>query len=255
MKRFFALGIVCMSLFACQSTTQTTSGTDYLARYDARNQPEGSGDIEDALRRIASVEPTLTFPARIGLARIDGGRLSGIPAEEAEAWRAIGARLGSSYGEFVPVSPMVASMAASGVGGVTDGVRQGTVNQIRMGAARQHLDAVLVYETYSKTSTKSNLLSMGDLTIIGGYVLPSKSSQAEGVATAMLIDVMQGYPYGTVSTAVDKESSLSSRWGWGSDDKQDMGEAVRTRAAVKLSGEVEQMIRTLRVQLERKESL
>lgn len=249
MKRLFALGLVCVSLFACKSTTQTTSGTEYLRRYDARNQTAGTAGIEDTLRRIASVEPTLTFPARIGLARIDGGHLSGIPAEEADAWRALGASLGPSYGEFVPVSPMVASMAAAGV---ADGMRQGTINQIRMGAARQHLDAVLVYETYSKTSTKSNLLAMGDLTIIGGYVLPSRTSEAEGVATALLIDVMQGYPYGTVSVSVDKESAVASRWGWGSDDKQTMGEAIRSKAAVKLVPEVERMMRRLRAELEQK---
>lgn len=254
MKKILSFVSIIICLAGCQSTTQTTSGQAYLAKHPVTPSGKEEASFEDQLRKAASVEPTLTFPARIGLARIDGGRLIAVPANEADAWIALRDKLGKNFGEFVPLSPLVAHMVESSV--VSDRKNIGDVmNEIRLGAARQHLDAVLVYEVYTKTDTNSNILSIADLTIVGGFLLPSKTTEAQGFADAMLIDVMQGYPYGTVSTTVDKEDVVSSRWGWGSDSaKAELNDHIKQEAAIKLSYEVDNMLHKLASELAEKQA-
>jgi len=75
-----------------------------------------SSDIDQRVREVANVEPILRFPARIGLARIgiENSRPTLIPppAEEAKAWVDLAEDLGPEYGEFVPISPLIAAMLA-----------------------------------------------------------------------------------------------------------------------------------------------
>jgi hypothetical protein len=252
MKRLgFILGL-CLCLTACETTTQTTSGEAYLARHGESTTAE-KGSFEDQLRQAARVEPTLNFPARIGLARIDGGQLIAVPGAEAQAWQAVREHLGNNFGEFVPINPLVAKLASQAVNYNNAGRGMETINQIRLGAARQHLDAVLIYEAYSKTDTKSTILSIADLTIVGAYLVPSKVATSQGFATALLIDVMQGYPYGTAQVTTDKETKLSTRWGWGSKDGwRDGDDEEKTKAVFALAPEVEAMLQKLQIELEAK---
>lgn len=256
-KAMKALLCLFLSLYltACTTHTQTTSGQSYLDKY--KNVPtlattnEDNINIEAQIRQAAQVEPILSFPARIGLARIDNGRLSNIPGEEIEAWIKTRDKLGKDFGEFIPLSPLVTNMVSSSVESQNNSRINNVINKIRLGAARQHLDAVLIYETYSKSDRQSNFLSIANITIIGGYILPSKAIEAEGFANAMLIDVIQGYPYGTAEVILDKEEMYTSSWG--SQERQHkFSEKVKTKAAIKLAGEAERMFMLLRAELAEK---
>ena len=76
-------------LGACSSHLQGTSGTSYLGRYDrldyaaanAAATGSAAADVDADVRRIASIEPRLEFPARIGLARVGYGGLTAIPGD------------------------------------------------------------------------------------------------------------------------------------------------------------------------------
>lgn len=249
----YILGLLAVAVLSgCDSYTQTTSGKDYLAKHGvlATNSDGNAKDFRQELIKAASVEPTLTFPARIGLAYIENGDLSAISGEEAELWMKTGQNLGKDFGEFVPLSPLVAN-AVSGEVAAKDRV-DAVMKKIRLGAARQHLDAVLVYETYSSFDKKSNLLAIANLTIIGGYLLPSQQVTTEGYGNAMLIDVMNGYPYGTVKSIIPKEESLASSWGWGSDDRKETSDKIKLKVTEKLSTETEEMLKRLRMELAEK---
>jgi hypothetical protein len=256
---------VSLSLAGCHSTTQTTSGAEYLSQYKYvpvapaervavsadGTKTEVIKSIDQRIREAAAVEPVLKFPARIGLARIDQGGLTTIPVQEADGWDNLRKQLGDNFGEFVPVNPMVARMVQeNGVSGYGNRAA-GIVDTIRLGAARQHLDAVLIYEVLSKETSRSNILAVANASIIGGFILPSKLYDAEGFGNAILIDVVQGYPYGTINTTVEKKSRLSSSWGWGSDsgDSDQFAEKVKARAAVQLSEEAYGMFLKLRAEL------
>jgi hypothetical protein len=113
---------------------------------------------------------------------------------------------------------------------------------------------VLVYDEHSRDETNENALSVGKLTIVGGFILPSKSHTAQGYADGMLIDVVQGYPYGNIHTVVDKQTQFSSAWGWGSgyDEQRELSEQVKMQAGKKLAEEASGMFLKLRTELAEK---
>src|SRR5687768_9363564 len=145
----------------CSTTVQDSSGRDYLnrgaelsadairgraeaRRRDGRGGDDAGGeaDFRAKLRAAAAVEPQLRFPARIGIARIENGRLSAIPAEESEAWLKTTQKLGPRFGEFVPVSPLIAELVASEQTARAANYESRlaeTVKKLRLGAARQHV--------------------------------------------------------------------------------------------------------------------
>lgn len=268
---------LCLSLSAallataCTSYTQTTSGAAYLDRYAGQTATAGAPAMSSDIRAAADVEPTLRFPARIGIARIDNGRMTPVPQAEAEAWLAMAGRLGPDWGQFVPISPLVVALAApqraepnTGYGWdwqsremkCTDWqyCMGQTINEIRTGAARQHVDAVLIYETSSTGESKSNPLAVTKLALVGFFLAPSENAEAEGFAQALLLDVRNGYTYGfasavtedaafTLSTSVNSDEALAS-----------VLDEAKTAAAIELTAEVEQMARDLRLELAEKRS-
>ena len=179
----------------CNSyTTQTTSGREYLSKYPNPIGVEASG-INEEIEEIADIEPQLNFPARIGLAKLYNGRISNLASEESEAWTKARDELGPGFGEFVPVSGLIAESvytqpksrrSATGT--------QAILRKLRMGAARQHLDAVLVYEVFSRTKTTSLATAVSNWTLVGAYFIPSKEIETVGHANALLLDVRNGYP-------------------------------------------------------------
>ena len=206
MKLTYVIAIAAaLAIGACGTSLQTTSGADYLARYDTSYQAsdEKAQAIDEDVRRIASIEPNLVFPARIGLARIERGRLTTLPEEDARAWQDQVEKLGTTYGEFVPVSPMIAEMVNTSSPTRSSSAAD-IMAHIRRGAARQHLDYVLVYEVGASRQEKSNALALADLTIIGMFVLPSRTIDVEATASGLMLDVRTGYPYATLTTHADK---------------------------------------------------
>ena len=162
-------------------------------------------------------------------------------------------KLGPSYGEIIPVSPLIANMVSSDVSSYSDSRLQAVINKIRLGAARQHLDVVLIYELYSQSDKKNNILAIADLTIIGAFLLPSRSVKVESFSHAMLIDVVQGYPYGTVETSVEKGEKYSSTFGQSS-AKNELQKSIESQTTFKLTNEVEKMLKQLRLELAEKRS-
>lgn len=237
-------------LAACGHQVQTTSGSQYLKAYDHRAGEEAVTDAEIAA--AADVEPQLRFPARIGLARIDRQGLMAVPPEEAEAWRDLAGRLGGGYGEFVPVSPLIAALAEQPRSGNRfGGYRQSlteVVRQVRLGAARQHLDAVLIYETFGRSEESSNPLALTKLALIG-FFLPTENVAAEGFAQAVLVDVRNGYTYGTASAVAEKPSRRISTVGDSGDARRAARREAEARAVASLADEVEAMMRDLRLAL------
>lgn len=238
------LAVGALSLCACSTTTQYTSGKDYLARYnkDAAVLSTNAGSIDADIRNIASVEPSLRFPARIGLARIDRGKLISVPQDESQAWSLLHHRLGPSFGDFVPVSPLITSMVSK-----SDGNRQDArtiVENIRRGSARQHLDYVLIYEVSDTSDQNRNALQVADLSILGLFVLPSRNVKVDSTSTAMLIDVRNGYPYGTASAFVERKAVTTAMGSSGR--KAKLKDKARVMAVQDLTGEVETFMFELR---------
>ena len=115
-KRIHSLSLIASLIIAsigCQShSVQTTSGRQYLNQYEELDLPiREAGSIDEEVREIANVEPTLRFPARIGIAKLYNGRISNLTVEEVEGWEEAKEEMGTGFGEFIPVSSMIAELA------------------------------------------------------------------------------------------------------------------------------------------------
>ncbi len=268
----FAAGLAGL-LAACGHQVQTTSGSRYLEGYTGAGSASGSSGtsspgtaprlyagpawvVDEEVAAAARVEPQLRFPARLGLARIDRGGLVPVPAAEAAAWQGLAQRLGSGYGEFVPISPLISALATPEQRVVVghDGTRTyrsglaETVRRIRLGAARQHVDAVLIYETFGRSEESSNPLAVTKLALIG-FFLPTENVAAEGFAQAVLVDVRNGYTYGTASAVAEKPSHRLTTVSDSGDAHASARREAEAHAVAELAGEVETMVRDLRLTL------
>ena len=248
------IAVFAAALAGCSAYTQTSSGQDWLAAYPPAAAHAGGGDIDARVRAVAAVEPTLRFPARIGIARI--GKQGNFPglvppsAAEAQIWGQLSAKLGPGFGSFVPISPLIAAMVEEPQAAPSTYApyqSRHLVDTIRLAAARQHLDAVLIYEVDATADSHSNPLSIAEWTLIGAFVLPSQDVKAVGVAQAMLIDVRNGYPYGQVTSTVD-DKTQSVRFHTG-DAEAALSARVADAAVDKLADETEGMFRKLKTDL------
>lgn len=256
LKTSLALGLAVL-LAACGHHVQTSSGSDYLAAYETGGNAGQSAATDAEIAAAAKVEPQLRFPARIGLARIGRDGLAPVPAAEAEAWKALAGRLGPSYGDFVPVSPLIAALATP-VSAATPVYRDPfsqyrkslarVVREIRLGAARQHLDAVLIYETFGTSEETSNPLAVTKLALIG-FFLPTEDVAAKGSAQAVLVDVRNGYTYGMASAVAEQPVRRITTSGNSYTVRQSAQEEAKSNATLALTGEVEAMLRDLRLAL------
>ncbi|MEO1776350.1 MAG: hypothetical protein AAFS07_15495 [Pseudomonadota bacterium] len=256
--------LLALGLAGCGHTVQGTSGAEYLASYTPRpiartaspdpvaaallaalapTAETAAPAVIDPIVMAAAVEPRLQFPARLGLARVLNGRLTVVPGEEAGAWRTMADRYGH-LGTFVPVEPLIVETTVQSIrtrcAQAHAFCAQGLIEQIRLGAARQHLDAVLIYEVGARTDIDATPLAIADLTLIGGAILPTRSIEAEGKAAAILIDVRNGYPYGTATATADLSTLATS---WGNDARrQRLQEEAVAKVVTALIPEVEAMM-------------
>lgn len=227
----FLVPLTLLVLGGCSATSQTTSGRDYLARSPAP-QPAlettvsyhslTNGEVveetiqrvstDELVRRAAEIEPLLQLPARIGLARIEAGRLTSLNQNELAQWSPLVEKF-AGKGSFVPVDSFLADYTLQAVLPQDARARSGDSNhvltRIRLGAARQHLDAVLVYEVGVRLSSGDRNQQLPDLSTLGSKLGYSSTVEIEGRARAMLIDVRNGYPYGAASATIDLSEKLS----------------------------------------------
>lgn len=183
--------------------TQDTSGQSYLSSYQAdvskrkklKRIDEGP-TLDEEIRKAAAIEPILRFPARIGLAKFENGRLVDISGREWSDWNVL-SETHQKLGEFVALNVLGTGGANNNYGRLRGG--RHNIENLRVAAARQHLDAILVYEVNASSRYYRNVLSVVDLTLVGGAVLPTRTINVKSHARALLVDVRNGYPYGAAS--------------------------------------------------------
>jgi hypothetical protein len=228
---------------ACSNAVQYTSGEAFVEARDA----SGLRPIDADIAKVASVEPNLSLPARIGVARIVNGALTLPSPAEGELLADLGTRH-AALGEFVQVSPLVAAMVTGSDSTPLPRPHstrkpENVIHDIRLAAARQHLDYVLVYELGAKSRERDTIFALADVTLIGGAFLPTRSYKVAGVAQAIFLDVRTGYPYGTAQAATDLSALGRS---FGSHRREDkLQEKATDKVFTELVPEVEAMFRKL----------
>lgn len=282
--RSFVFVSLAVTMLGCGNhSVQTTSGKSYLAKYEALGKtksierPESTSTapgeratFEQALKHVADIEPTISFPARIGIAKIGCptvtggdvdyarivkacGQVQPLFPEEVQAWTEMASNLGPSYGTIVPLSPLVIDEALSEAARIgADVASLSRVDRVRLGAARQHLDSIIIYETQQTSTEETNALAIGDLTLIGAFVLPSKRMEGQAYAAAIMIDPVTGYPYGQIEASAESDGRYSPRVG-ASAKKREVMLAAEANVVKVLAAETEMAIRNLRLALAEKD--
>ncbi len=203
---------VAFGLPGCMASTQTSSGADYLARYPVMggvaNAAAPTSDLNAAVRQAADIEPTAHFPMKICLARIAGfGGLTEPPADELPVWEAVEQKLGSGYGEFAVLNPLIASFAAVNyVSPKNESMGSRLAAEVRLGAAREHCDTAFLYQPEANANSRDTPLQLLNWTVVGYFLVPSTGVKAEGTASGLLIDVRTGYPYAQLTGTSKSET-------------------------------------------------
>ena len=239
--------VLSLASIGCQShSVQMTSGKKYLSNYTNYDATEtNASDLNEEVKAIASIEPSIQFPSRIGLVKLFNGRITNLSVEEIEAWEELRRTMGATFGDFIPVSPMIAEMVYTPreTNSKSKGNPSDIFRKVRLGAARQHLDHVLIYEVFSETKTTKLASSVANWTIIGGYFVPSREIETAGFANALLLDVRNGYPYGTASATLNAtEFSASQTY---RDNSRNLSDKNQVSTVIKLIPEVQQMMEKL----------
>ena len=239
--------ISCLNWIGCQShSAQMTSGKKYLSNYTNQQATEAdTSALNEEIKEIASIKPSIKFPSRIGLVKLFNGRISNLSVEEVEAWEESRSKMGETFGEFIPVNPMIAEMVYSARKNNSKSKSNPSdiFGKVRLGAARQQLDYVLIYEVFSETKTTKHASSVANWTIIGGYFVPSREIETTGFANALLLDVRNGYPYGNASATLNAtEFSASQTY---RDKSRNLADKNQINTVIKLIPKVQQMMKKL----------
>jgi hypothetical protein len=264
-----AFVLLALAAGCSQHAAQSTSGAAYLARsvqapltpqpITERRVVDGklveteiqTVSTDQLIRQAADIEPLLQLPARIGLARLENGALTTIPAGESAVWKRIAARH-AGLGSFAAIDPFLAGYVVRTV--VPQDTRTlrrdigDVITKIRLGAARQHMDAVLIYEVGMRPNGRTIVAGLGPIRVLGAAPLPDRPIEAEGVARAFLMDVRNGYPYGVASASVDLGELDRPFW----DDKPEDRHGIEAKARITtaLAPEVEAMFGQLTRQMQ-----
>ena len=247
-----AFAAAALGLAGCE-TVQYTSGDDYLARYAAGPYETGkpgenaysSTDLDAEIREIASINPHILLPARFGLARIERGQLTQASLAEMQLWQEFAEQDAAGMGDFVPLSPLIMSSVAQMDAHGANRNRL-LIENLRRGAARQHIDYLLVYEVASSTDTRQNALSVTDWTVIGLFMAPSRNVTINGTASAVLLDVRNGYPYIMASGFSEDSRTTTASRAW--DSQAQHHEAIQMVAISDLMSDLSQGFITLQEQ-------
>ena len=99
----------------------------------------------------------------------------------------------------------------------------------------------------SSITCSATSFSVLDLTILGAFLVPSRTATSEARAYAMLVDVRNGYPYGQASAQGD-DRSLTTLAASNQAERRTM-DAARVIAVRNLTVEVDAMMRRLAAEL------
>lgn len=176
--------VVCLGLSGCVMTGGFNRTLLEMRVHEETAKQVTEEDIQD----IQTLKPQLHFPCRIAVA------LKGCPGEwrwtfkdrqAMEAWAATLREEGIASDVI-----FMASMFMPG----------DSLKDLRASAARHGAEALLLIKGAAAADTSLNLLSVLNLTVVGGYVVPASCGAALFLIEGGLIDVNNGFLYASMES-------------------------------------------------------
>jgi hypothetical protein len=246
--RIFSL-LTLLSLGACyRQMGNMPLSQSYLEKHALKPSKTGKNtSFEEALANAAKTQPTIKFPARIGLVRLGFKEyyhsgypdITTIPPAEMDQWLALRDKSGGRYGEFDVIDPAITNISASATPLEQQKESFDSLQKIRLAAAQKHLDAILLYELNHQTDNIDHSPWLLDLITLG--LLPTDETITQVTAVAILIDVKTGYAYASTNTITAQKNAYYSNI----NPSKELYESASIDAVKKLSPEIEKMFQSL----------
>lgn len=188
MLRPLSVAVIVSVVSACSSTIDRS-------RMHSRLAERGRIFASQTLAEAEETKPQLTIPFRVAVAP----PLWRSNPRWTEKERAIIQRFGAEAQAAGLVSAFELIPAASWeLSKSTDD--QSGLESLRVAAARQHADALLVIRDIDDWSQWVNPLSLLDLTIVGAFFVPGHTGEAVSMMDALLLDNRNLYLYATAES-------------------------------------------------------
>lgn len=235
---------ILVAAVACNVLT-TTAGERTGSPTFARSV--GETDTARILRELdlraaaaASARSHLQLPLRIGVARMENGVFTPMPAGEWNSWLSLRRSLDPQLATLSPVTSLVAQSLTPEAVSPTP---HAALSNIRLAGAREHLDAVLVYDVSVAGSVRDTEVTLLDATILGAWLFPTHRSHLTASTSAALIDVRSGLACGSAVAVAEDDCSTTLL---GSGEKRfRQREHTVNRAVARLAPEVAAVIQRL----------
>ncbi len=161
-------------------------------------QQEAAPAADVAIAQAQALKPQLTFPCRVAVY---------LPPRISGPWKAKEKEIVDSWATSLKQDGIVSDMFL-----MCDMFTQGkehstnpTLTELRVAAARHGANALLVIQGDCEVDSGKNPAALFNLTIIGGYLIPSSHRDATVTLQGALVDVGNGFLY----TSIDAEGEGS----------------------------------------------
>lgn len=147
-----------------------------------RLQGEAIQATDEEIAKALAVRPQLPFPCRVAI-YLPPSTWTAADREIIEGWS-------TKLKKDRIVSDMfvMSSIVATGT----------SIKEVRVAAARHGADAVLILNSVSNIESYKNIGAVLNLTIVGGYLIPSNHRNVQVTIQGVLVDVGNGYLYASM---------------------------------------------------------
>jgi hypothetical protein len=210
---FPSMALVLAGLGGCQSYTTPGGPADFRA---LGLTPEAKAALTDAsVQRLLEKKPLVTFPAAMAVARVQAQDYSsysaarrGGPEMLHNTYSVVTVRDVEKEEDFAALSKLP---QLAGVAGIKRILLENTLNsdlELRNAAAKLHCNLLLCYTFDTTFTTETHVAPLGLITL---GMFPNKDARVTCTASAVLMDVNNGYVYAVMETTAHN-NQLANAW-------------------------------------------
>ena len=198
-------------LEGCAQSYTVPGGPANLANLGVTSEARTAA-TDHSVQAILNKRPLVTFPATIAIARVQAADYASYTYRGGRNWQ--GAYSVITARDIEKDDDILAIARLPQVNGVVTLKRillEGALNsdeQLRAAAARLHANLLLFYTFDTVFQTESRIPPLGVITL---GLFPEQNAKVCCTASAVLMDVNNGYVYGVVE-ATSKDSQLANAW-------------------------------------------
>ncbi|MCL2647349.1 MAG: hypothetical protein FWD61_10165 [Phycisphaerales bacterium] len=209
LQRSFVGVLMLLALVGCAQSYTVPGGPADFSKLGLTEQARLAA-TDASIRQALDKKPLVTFPATIAIARVQAGDYSSYnsPARPVGVYSVITVRDVEKDEdiEMIAKLPQVAGVAT-----MKRILLDQTLNtdlELRAAAARLHANLLLYYTFDTVFETETKVRPLGVITL---GLFPNKNAKVTSTASAVLMDVNNGYIYSVVE-ATSSDHQLTNAW-------------------------------------------